>query len=268
MSSLLAVAWVVWPFVIAGGLAAAVLLLILGLRLRGRHVLASVLAAQPPAARCVREPRLTFVCPVTKPAVAADLLLAGLDDLNEPAERILYDNTGGRALVAARLFNVLAPEVRTEYVAFCHQDWRPLDRDWIARTLAVFEAHPACEMVAQIGIAADKRTFAGRIVKTFGYMGRAGSHLLHAPDEICFVLRTARVREWPFDEAHLPEFHYYAVDYAYELQRRGLEVWSTPALGYHGKSLGAVWSHDFRRARKILRTKYGPRMVRAPTGWI
>ncbi len=264
-----------WLLVAGGAIAALALayLLVVGikfgfLRLRGRRALGRALAARRSREIQTTEPRVTFCCPVTRPDMARRILEAGLDDLDEPVLRVLYDNTGERALVAARLFNELGAEIATPYVAFCHQDWRPVDRDWIARTLAVFDAHPACEMVAQIGIATDRESVGGQILDPHGYGGRAGEFLLHAPDEQCFVLRTARLRELPFDEVHLPEFHFYAVDYAYELQKRGFEIWSTPALAYHGSAAGALTSAGFKRAREVLRKKYGPGVVRATTGWI
>ena len=200
--------------------------------------------------------------------MARAILEAGLDDLDEPTERLLYPNTGSQAMVAARLFNHLAPQVRTPFVAFCHQDWRPIDRDWVARTLAVFEQQPECAMVAQIGVAQDKDSLGGQILDVHGPNGRPGSHRLHAPDEQCFVLRTDCLRTQPFDEANLPEFHFYAVDYAFDLQERGFEIWSTPALAYHRSAAGALNSKSFRRARDLLRTKYGAGQVRATTGWI
>jgi len=238
------------------------------LRLRGYLLLRSILDARPPRNGQPGPARITFVCPVTRPDVARRILEAGLDDLDAPVERLLYANTGARALVAARLFNHLAARITTPFVAFCHQDWRPIDRDWVARTLAIFDQHPSCDMVAQIGVATDRESLGGRILDPHGFNGREGSHRLHAPDEQCFVLRTDRLRELPFDEAHLPEFHYYAVDYAYELQQRGREVWSTPALAYHGSAAGALTSRSFKRARDTLRIKYGPGVVRATTGWI
>ncbi|MBU6430434.1 MAG: hypothetical protein KGR26_15565, partial [Cyanobacteria bacterium REEB65] len=207
-------------------------------------------------------------CPVTKPRALQRFLAARLDDLDEPVGRLFYDNTGERARVASRLFNTLIDQVETEFVAFCHQDWGPLDRDWVHRTLAVFAEHPQCEMVAQIGVALAKDALGGRIVDPHGFNGRAGSFQLHSPDEQCFVVRAQRVRELPFDEANLPEFHFYAVDYAYELQQRGFEVWSTPALAYHHSAAGALTSKGFKRAREILRAKYGTGVVRATTGWI
>ncbi|MBM3273958.1 MAG: hypothetical protein FJZ00_02305 [Candidatus Sericytochromatia bacterium] len=238
------------------------------LRLNGRILLDRALRRREPPKGKTTQARITFCSPVLNPKMAWDILETGLDELDEPVERLLYLNTGDNALVAARLFNRLIQEVDTEYVAFCHQDWRPIDRDWVEETLAVFAANPRCGMVAQIGVAEDKESLGGRILDPHGYNGRAGSHRLHAPDEQCFVLRTATVREFPFDEANLPEFHYYAVDYAYELQRRGGEIWSTPALAYHGSAAGSLNSPSFKRARAILRAKYGPGAVRATTGWI
>lgn len=264
--------WATWAASALGGLVLAYLGVVglkFGfLRLRGHALLCRALAARPRARRSPGPPRITFVCPVTRPDMARGILGAGLDELDEPAERLFYDNTGPQAMVAARLFNHLAAVVNTPFVAFCHQDWRPVDRDWIARTLAVFDEHPRCGMVAQIGVAADKDSLGGRILDIHGYNGTSGSHLLHAPDEQCFVLRTARLAEHPFDEAALPEFHFYAVDYAQELQRAGFEVWSTPALAFHASAAGALTSKSFQRAREVLRAKWGPGHIRATTGWV
>jgi hypothetical protein len=258
--------------IVLAGLAGAYLLIVgvkFGfLRIKGRILLDRALRRRAVLQTKTSQPRITFCSPVIDPKLAWDVLETGLDELDEPVERLLYLNSGENAMVAARLFNRLAQEVSTEYVAFCHQDWRPIDRDWVDQTLAVFAANPHCAMVAQIGVAEDKASLGGRILDPHGYNGRAGSHRLHAPDEQCFVLRTETVRDLPFDEANLPEFHYYAVDYAYELRRRGFEIWSTPALAYHASAAGALNSPSFRRAREILRAKYGPNTVRATTGWI
>lgn len=265
--------WVPWVGGVTAGLGLAYLLAVAAkfgfLRTRGHFTLRRELASRRVPQPSTAPPAITFVCPVTRPDMAGRVLEAGLGDLDEQAPRILHANTGSGALVAAKLFNKLGPAVETEFVAFCHQDWRPIDRDWVARTLEVFAARPACEMVAQIGVLdADRDRLGGRILDPHGYAGEAGSHLLHSPDEQCFVLRVARLRELPFDEANLPEFHFYAVDYAYELQRRGFEVWSTPALGYHASATGAITSPQFKRAREVLRRKYGAGAVRATTGWI
>lgn len=238
------------------------------LRAKGARLLARTLATRPPASSRPGPARITFVCPVTRPKVLARYLDHLLSQQDYPAERLFYSNVGDRAMVAARLFNHLALQVETEFVAFCHQDWGPVDRDWIARTLEVFDRHPRCGMVAQIGVRLDRQGLGGRILDPHGFNGVEGSVRLHAPDEQCFVVRTAQVRELPFDEAHLPEFHYYAVDYAWELQARGFEIWSTPALAYHHSAAGALTSAGFKRAREVLRAKYGPGVVRATTGWI
>jgi hypothetical protein len=261
-----------WVLSVAGALAAGYLLVVglkFGfLRIRGLLALRRALAARRPRNPMTTRPRLTFICPVTRPEVARRILESGLDDLDEPVQRLLIDNTGSGARVAAVLFNDVGPRVDTPFVAFCHQDWRPIDRDWVARTLEVFEAHPACEMVAQVGVMADRQGIGGLYLDPHGPGGKPGDFLLHAPDEQCFVLRVSRLRELPFDEANLPEFHFYAVDYGCELQKRGFEVRSTPALGYHGSAAGALTSKSFRRARAVLRAKYGSNRVRATTGWL
>ena len=238
------------------------------LRLRGARLLRRALAGRRERRVSPGSARITFVCPVTRPAILARFLDRFLAELDEPVERLFYPNVGENARVAARLFNTLAARVETEFVAFCHQDWGPIDRDWVARTLAVFDEHPACRMVAQIGVRMSKDALGGQILDRYACNGVPGSFQLHAPDEQCFVVPTAQVRELPFDEASLPEFHFYAVDYAYELQRRGFEIWSTPALAYHDSPAGALTSASFKRARRILRGKYGPGVVRATTGWI
>ncbi len=238
------------------------------LRLRGAGLARRVLSGRRERRVSSGPPRITFVCPVTKPAILDRFLDRFLTELDEPVARLFYPNVGENAMVAARLFNELATRVETEFIAFCHQDWGPIDRDWVARTLAVFDEHPACRMVAQIGVRTSKDALGGQILDRYSFNGLPGSFLLHAPDEQCFVLPTKQVRDLPFDEANLPEFHFYAVDYAYELQRRGFEVWSTPALAYHDSPAGALSSSSFKRARRILRAKYGPGVVRATTGWI
>lgn len=238
------------------------------LRACGRKLLARTLAARSKQTLSGTLPRLTFVCPMTKPRVLNRFFKAGINDLDETAAAIFHDNSGPTALVAAKLFNHLINQVDTEYVAFCHQDWRPIDRDWIAQTLNVFAQNPDCEMVAQIGVAEDKESLGGGILDPHGRNGRQVSVRLHAPDEQCFVVRAETLRRLPFDEAALPEFHFYAVDYAVELYRRGHETWSTPALAYHHSAAGALTSKSFKRAREVLRAKYGPNTVRATTGWI
>lgn len=237
------------------------------LRWRGRRRLAEVLAGLPPRTPRAGEPQITFVCPVTKPDVLQRWLVAGLDALNDPHERLFYPNTGEGAMVAAKLFNHVAREVRTPYVAFVHQDWRPLDRDWIAKTLAVFET-PRCEMVVQVGIGEDRARLVGRILDPFGGGGEEGVHRVHAPDEQCFVLRTAGLLEHPFDEEALPEFHFYAVDYAQEVQRRGGVVYTNGALAYHDSAVGDLRHPSFRRAKEIMRRKWGEKAIRATTGWV
>ncbi len=261
--------WIALGILAAGTLYGAVIAVKLGAwRLRGARLLKRVLSDRRERRPSPGPSRITFVCPVTKPATLSRFLDRLLADLDEPVTRLLHPNFGANAMVAARLFNTLATRVETEYIAFCHQDWGPLDRDWVARTLAVFEEHPACRMVAQIGVRMSKEALGGQILDRYSFNGVQGSFQLHAPDEQCFVVPTAQVRELPFDEANLPEFHFYAVDYAYELQRRGFEVWSTPALAYHDSPAGALTSAGFKRARRILRDKYGPGVVRATTGWI
>ena len=235
------------------------------LRVRGRRRLAAALAGRPPRAPRQGAPRLTFVSPVTKPEVLATWLAAGLDDLDEPHERLFHPNTGADAMVAARLFNRLVHEVKTPYVAFVHQDWRPIDRDWIARTLEVFE-RPDCEMVAQVGIGEDKQRLVGQLLDPHGGGGEPGVHRVHAPDEQCFVLRTAALRAHPFDEEALPEFHFYAVDYALEVARRGGAVYTTDALAYHASAVGDLRHPSFLRAREVMRRKWGKGTIRATTG--
>ncbi|MBI6546922.1 MAG: hypothetical protein HY692_09020 [Cyanobacteria bacterium NC_groundwater_1444_Ag_S-0.65um_54_12] len=263
-------AWIINIFLILGsGYGLVVACKFGSWRLRGYRALRLALAQRSaPLSPAPGPARITFVCPVTRPVVLQRLLLRGLAELAERVECICYLNRGPSALAAAQLFNRLAPQIKTDYVAFCHQDWRPVDRDWVAKTLEVFATQPACEMVAQIGVAADRASLGGQIVDSHGFKGRAGVFRLHAPDEQCCVIRTHRLRELPFDEAALPEFHFWAVDYAYELQKRGFTVWSTAALGYHHSAIGNLNSRAFKRARRLLRDKYGPGCVRATTGWV
>lgn len=237
------------------------------LRWRGKRRLAAALASRPPQRPTGGEPQITFVCPVTKPHVLATWLEAGLDDLDDPHARILHANTGPGAMVAARLFNHLAREVTTPYVAFVHQDWRPIDRDWVSRTLSVFEA-TGCEMVVQIGIAADRNRLVGQILDPFGGGGEAGVHAVHAPDEQCFVLKTASLLERPFDEEALPEFHFYAVDYAQEVLKRGGTVYTNGTLAYHDSAVGDLRHPSFQRAKEVMRRKWGEKAIRATTGWV
>lgn len=237
------------------------------LRWRGKRRLAAALASRPPQRPVEGAPRITFVCPVTKPHVLATWLEAGLADLDDPHERVFYPNTGEGAMVAARLFNHLAKEVTTPYVAFVHQDWRPIDRDWVSRTLAVFE-EKACEMVVQVGIAEDRQRLVGEILDAFGGGGERGVHRVHAPDEQCFVLKTASLREHPFDEEALPEFHFYAVDYAQEVIRRGGAVYTNGALAYHDSAVGDLRHPTFVKAKEIMRRKWGEKAIRATTGWV
>lgn len=237
------------------------------LRWRGRCRLEAALAARPAPCKQDGAPRITFVCPVTKPEVLATWLSRGLDELDEPHVRIMHPNTGPGAMVAARLFNHLVSRVETPFVAFVHQDWRPIDRDWIARTLEVFE-RPDCEMVVQAGIAEDRSRLVGRLLDPFGGGGEAGVHRVHAADEQCFVMRTETVRAHPFDEAALPEFHFYAVDTALEVQKRGQGVYTTPALAYHASAVGDLRHPSFKRAKEVLARKWGRGVVRATTGWV
>lgn len=237
------------------------------LRWRGKRRLAAALAARPAHAPRGGEPLITFVCPVTKPHVLSTWLQAGLDDLDDPHERILHPNTGPGAMVAARLFNHLAREVKTPFVAFVHQDWRPVDRDWVSRTLAVFET-PGCEMVVQVGIGEDRAGLVGELLDAFGGGGERGVHRVHAPDEQCFVLRTESLRAHPFDEEALPEFHFYAVDYAQEVWKRGGAVYTNGALAYHDSAIGDLRHPSFRRAKEIMRRKWGEKTIRATTGWV
>ncbi|MNK80821.1 hypothetical protein D3C87_1005510 [compost metagenome] len=237
------------------------------LRWRGKRRLAAALEARPSRRPIAGEPRLTFVSPVTKPHVLATWLEAGLDDLDDPHARILYPNTGEGAMVAARLFNHLAQEVKTPYVAFVHQDWRPIDRDWVSRTIAVFE-ETGCEMVVQVGIGEDKSQLVGEILDAFGGGGLRGVHRVHAPDEQCFVLRTEALRAHPFDEEALPEFHFYAVDYAQEVLRRGGSVYTNGALAYHDSAIGDLRHPTFQKAKEIMRRKWGEKAIRATTGWV
>lgn len=237
------------------------------LRWRGKRRLEAALASRPPRSPREGAPRITFVCPVTKPHVLEACLTAGLDDLNDPHERIYHANTGPDAMVAARLFNHLAREVKTPYVAFAHQDWRPIDRDWIAKTLEVFET-TGCEMVAQVGIGADRERLVGQLLDPFGGGGEPGMHPVHAPDEQCFVLRTEALLQHPFDEEALPEFHFYAVDYAREIARRGGTIYTSGALAYHDSAVGDLRHPSFKRAKEIMRRKWGAGEIRATTGWI
>ncbi len=260
-------AWILALIGLVGLYGAVVFIKFRFLRRQGRLRLAAALAARPP--RCPREgePQITFVCPVTKPDVLARWLVAGLEDLDDPHARILKDNTGSGAQVAAKLFNRLVQEVKTPYVAFVHQDWRPLDRDWVSKTLAAFE-QPGCEMVVQVGIAEDKTRLVGQILDAFGGGGEPGVHRVHAPDEQCFVLRTDTVKAYPFDEEALPEFHFYAVDYAQEVLRRGGAVYTNGALAYHDSAVGDLRHPSFKRAKEIMRRKWGARAIRATTGWV
>jgi hypothetical protein len=242
------------------------------LRWRGTRRLRLALAARPaprPAGHEPhgRDPRITFVCPVTKPAVLAAWLAAGLDELDDPHARIFHANTGDGAMVAARLFNQLAQQVTTPYVAFVHQDWRPIDRDWVAKTLRVFE-ETGCEMVVQVGIGEDRERLVGQLLDPFGGGGEPGVHRVHAPDEQCFVLRTEALRQHPFDEETLTEFHYYAVDYAREVAARGGAIYTNGALAYHDSAIGDLKHPSFLRARERMRRKWGAGAVRATTGWV
>ncbi len=237
------------------------------LRWRGRRRLALALSARPAHRPRDGDPLITFVSPVTKPHVLSAWLEAGLDDLDDPHERMLHPNTGAGAMVAARLFNRLVREVKTPYVAFVHQDWRPLDRDWISKTLEVFERE-ACEMVVQVGIGEDREQLVGQLLDPFGGGGVPGVHRVHAPDEQCFVLRTASLRQHPFDEEALPEFHFYAVDYALELGRRGGAVYTNGTLAYHHSAVGDLRHPSFLRAREVMRRKWGKGTIRATTGWV
>lgn len=260
-------AWILALIGLVATYGAVVLIKFRFLRWRGKRRLAAALAARPAHRPAGGDPQITFVCPVTKPDVLATWLVAGLDELDDPQLRILHPNTGAGGMVAAKLFNRLAREVTTPYVAFVHQDWRPIDRDWVSRTLAAFE-QPGCEMVVQVGIGAERDRLVGEILDAFGGGGERGVHRVHAPDEQCFVLRTASLREHPFDEEALPEFHFYAVDYALEVQRRGGVVWTNGALAYHDSAIGDLRHPSFQRAKDVMRRKWGEKAIRATTGWV